>query len=33
MTYGLAGLREHAGDVLLQDNDDRALHVARRGAG
>jgi tetratricopeptide (TPR) repeat protein len=31
VTYGLAGLREHAGDVLLQDNDDRALHVARRG--
>jgi hypothetical protein len=32
VTYGLAGLREHAGDVLLQDNDDRALHVARRGS-
>ena len=31
VAYGLAGLREHAGDVLLQDNDDRALHVARRG--
>jgi hypothetical protein len=31
VTYGLAGLREQAGDVLLQDNDDQALHVARRG--
>lgn len=28
---GLAALREHAGDVLLQDSDDNALHVARRG--
>jgi hypothetical protein len=28
---GLAGLREHAGDVLLQDSDDNALHMARRG--
>jgi tetratricopeptide (TPR) repeat protein len=28
---GLAALREHAGDVLLQDNDDNALHMARRG--
>jgi hypothetical protein len=27
---GLAGLREHAGDVLLQDGDDDALHMARR---
>ncbi len=26
---GLAGLREHAGDVLLQDSDDNALHRAR----
>lgn len=31
VTYGLQGLREHAGDVLLQDSDDRALHTARRG--
>ncbi len=31
VTCGLEGLREHVGDVLLQDNDDRALHVARRG--
>jgi hypothetical protein len=31
--YGLAGLREDVGDVLLQDSDDNALHVARRGAG
>jgi hypothetical protein len=29
---GLAGLREHAGDVLLQDGDDNALHMARRGS-
>jgi CHAT domain len=29
---GLAGLREHAGDVLLQDSDDNALHMARRGS-
>lgn len=28
---GLAGLREHAGDVLLQDSEDNALHVARQG--
>jgi hypothetical protein len=27
---GLAGLREQAGDVLLQDSDDNALHMARR---
>lgn len=31
ITMGLAGLREHAGDVLLQDSDENALHVARRG--
>lgn len=31
VTTGLAGLREHAGDVLLQDTDEHALHVARRG--
>lgn len=31
VTFGLAGLREHAGDVFLQDNDDNALHIARRG--
>jgi hypothetical protein len=30
---GLAGLREHAGDVLLQDGDDDALHMARRSSG
>ena len=30
--FGLAGLREHAGDVLLQGNDDNALHMARRGS-
>ena len=29
VTYGLAGLREHVGDVLLQGNDDQALHAAR----
>jgi hypothetical protein len=29
---GLAGLREQAGDVLLQDSDDNALHMARRGS-
>jgi CHAT domain len=29
---GLAGLREHAGDVLLQDGDDNALRMARRGS-
>ncbi len=29
---GLAGLREHAGDVLLQDSDENALHMARRGS-
>lgn len=28
---GLAGLREHAGDVLLQDSDEHALHMARLG--
>jgi CHAT domain-containing protein/tetratricopeptide (TPR) repeat protein len=31
VALGLAGLREHAGDVFLQDNDDNALHIARRG--
>jgi CHAT domain len=31
VTLGLAGLREHAGDVFLQDSDDNALHIARRG--
>lgn len=31
VTYGLAGLREHVGDVLLQESDESALHVARRG--
>lgn len=31
VSYGLDGLREHVGDVLLQDSDDSALHVARRG--
>jgi tetratricopeptide (TPR) repeat protein len=30
VTVGLAALREHAGDVLLQDNDDHALRAARR---
>lgn len=30
--FGLAGLREHAGDVLLQDSDENALHMARRGS-
>jgi hypothetical protein len=29
---GLAGLREHAGDVLLQSSDDNALHMARSGS-
>jgi tetratricopeptide (TPR) repeat protein len=29
VTYGLAGLREHAGDVLLQGSDDQALYAAR----
>jgi hypothetical protein len=29
---GLAGLREQAGDVLLQDSDDNALHKARLGS-
>jgi hypothetical protein len=29
--YGLQGLREHTGDVLLQSNDYQALHIARRG--
>ena len=29
---GLAGLREHAGDVLLQDSNDNALHMARSGS-
>ena len=29
---GLDGLREHAGDVLLQDSDENALHMARRGS-
>lgn len=33
VTFGLAGLREHAGDVLLQDSDDHALYIARRGTG
>jgi hypothetical protein len=31
VALGLAGLREHAGDVFLQDNDDNALHIAQRG--
>ena len=31
VSYGLASLREHVGDVLLQHTDDGALHVARRG--
>lgn len=31
VTLGLAALREHAGDVFLQDSDDNALHIARRG--
>jgi hypothetical protein len=31
VTMGLAGLREHAGDVLLQNSDENALYVARRG--
>jgi hypothetical protein len=31
VTMGLAGLREHAGDVFLQDSDENAVHVARRG--
>jgi hypothetical protein len=30
---GLAGLREHAGDVFLQDSDENALLRAARGAG
>ena len=30
VAVGLAALREHAGDVLLQDNDDHALRAARR---
>lgn len=29
VAVGLAALREHAGDVLLQDNDDHALRAAR----
>jgi len=33
VTTGLASLREHAGDVLLQDSDENALAVARRSAG
>ena len=32
MRIGLEGLREHAGDVLLQDSDDNALHMARLGS-
>ncbi|MGD0602834.1 MAG: CHAT domain-containing protein [Streptosporangiaceae bacterium] len=31
VTTGLAALREHAGDVLLQDSDENALSVARQG--
>lgn len=31
VTHGLAGLRERAGDVLLQGGDERALFAARRG--
>jgi hypothetical protein len=31
VTMGLAGLRENAGDVMLQDSDENALRVARRG--
>ena len=31
VALGLAGLREHAGDVFLQDSDENALHIARRG--
>ncbi len=30
-SLGLAGLREHAGDVFLQDSDENALRIARRG--
>ena len=30
VTIGLAALREHAGDVLLQDTDEHALSTARR---
>ena len=29
VTYSLAGLREHVGDVLLQGDDDQALQIAR----
>ncbi len=29
-SVGLAALREHAGDVLLQDTDEHALSAARR---
>jgi len=32
LRFGLAGLREHAGDVLLQDSDENALRMARRGS-
>jgi CHAT domain len=31
VTHGLAGLREHLGDVFLQDSDSNALFAARRG--
>jgi CHAT domain len=31
VTLGLAALREHAGDVFLQDSDDNALRIARVG--
>jgi tetratricopeptide (TPR) repeat protein len=31
VTLGIAGLREHSGDVLLQDSDENALRMARRG--
>jgi CHAT domain-containing protein len=33
VTLGLAALRERVGDAVLQDSDDHALHVARRGTG
>jgi hypothetical protein len=32
VAIGLASLREHAGDVLLQDNDENALGMGRTGA-
>lgn len=33
VSLGLAGLRKHAGDVFLQDSEENALHMARRGSG